>query len=42
MIVNPQESIVGELRGTGDLISLKTPSIVEVEQYYTGQLIFVN
>ena len=42
MIVNPQESIVGELRGTGDLISLKTPSIVEVNQYYTGQLIFIN
>ena len=42
MIVNPQESIVGELRGTGDLISLKMPSIVEVDQYYTGQLIFVN
>lgn len=40
MIVNPQQSLTGELRGTGDLISLNQPSIVEVHQFYIGQLIF--
>lgn len=40
MVVNPQQSLTGELRGTGDLISLNYPPIVEIEQLYTGQLIF--
>ena len=42
MIVNPQLSLSGELRGTGDLISLNNPPTVEVDQLYTGQLIFEN
>ncbi len=40
MFVNPQQSLTGELRGTGDLISLNNPTIVEVEQFYIGELIF--
>ena len=40
MIVNPQLSLKGEIRGTGDVRSLNRPPIVEVEQFYTGQLIF--
>jgi RNase P/RNase MRP subunit p29 len=40
MIVNPQNKIVGEIRGTGDVISVNEPSIVEVQQFFTGQLIF--
>lgn len=40
MIVNPQVSLTGELRGTGDLISKNNPPIVDVEQFYTGALIF--
>ena len=40
MIVNPQQSLTGELKGTGDLISLNQPSIVDVIQFYIGQLIF--
>ena len=40
MLVNPQESLTGKLRGTGDLISLHIPPIVDVEQFYIGQLIF--
>ncbi|WP_188460759.1 head GIN domain-containing protein [Bizionia arctica] len=39
MIVNPQVSLKGELRSTGDLISKNQPPIVEVEQFYTGKLI---
>ncbi|MEZ4780811.1 MAG: head GIN domain-containing protein [Flavobacteriaceae bacterium] len=40
MIVNPQMSLSGELRGTGNLISVNQPLIVDVEQFYTGTLIF--
>ena len=40
MIVNPQNKITGVIRGTGDVISVNEPPIVEVEQFFTGQLIF--
>lgn len=40
MIINPQQSLKGEIRGTGDVISRNRPAIVEVEQFYTGKLIF--
>ena len=39
MIVNPIQSLKGQLRGTGDLISVNEPAVVEIEQIYTGQLI---
>ena len=39
IIVHPIESLSGELRGTGDLISVNQPTSINVEQYYTGQLI---
>ncbi|WP_426429349.1 head GIN domain-containing protein [Winogradskyella sp. HB-48] len=40
MIVNPQLSLTGILRGTGNLISVNEPPIVDVERIYTGQLFF--
>lgn len=40
MFVNPQESISGVIRGTGDVISSNQPPIVEVEELYKGKLIF--
>jgi hypothetical protein len=40
MIVNPQQSLTGEIRGTGDIISLNRPPLVDVTQFYTGKLIF--
>lgn len=40
MVVNPQMSLMGELRGTGDLISVNEPPLVNVERFYTGQLFF--
>ncbi len=40
MIVNPQNKIAGQIRGTGDVISVNEPPVVEVEQFFTGQLIF--
>tara|TARA_R110000787_G_scaffold96415_5_gene199790 strand:- start:6864 stop:7610 length:747 start_codon:yes stop_codon:yes gene_type:complete len=40
MIVNPQESIIGEIRSLGDIISKNEPPVVNVAEYYTGRLIF--
>ncbi|EDP72315.1 hypothetical protein FBALC1_14477 [Flavobacteriales bacterium ALC-1] len=40
MTVNPQESLLGELRGIGNLISVNEPPVVDVERIYTGRLIF--
>lgn len=40
MIVNPIQSITGVIKGTGDVICVNHPPIVEVEQIYTGQLLF--
>lgn len=40
MIVNPIQSLSVELRGTGNVIATNEPPIVELEQFYIGQLIF--
>ncbi|MBJ6366589.1 head GIN domain-containing protein [Snuella sedimenti] len=40
MIVNPQQSIKGKISGTGNVISVNEPPIVEVEVLYKGRLIF--
>lgn len=39
IIVNPIQELKGDLYGTGDLISVNIPPIVEVVQYYQGRLI---
>ena len=40
MIINPQQSIIGEIRSTGDVILVNTPPVIDVQQFYTGQLIY--
>ncbi|AVI51191.1 DUF2807 domain-containing protein [Pukyongia salina] len=40
IIVNPQISIKGQIRGLGDVIALNRPPIVEVEEFFRGRLIF--
>lgn len=40
MVLNPQQSLKGEIRSTGDVISVNRPPVVEVESFYTGKLIF--
>ena len=42
MRLSPQESLKGTLRGTGDVVSFNRPAVVEVEQLYKGELIFVD
>ncbi len=39
IIVNPQQSIIGEIRSTGDVLCLNRPMVIEVEQFFTGKLI---
>ena len=40
MIFNPQQSLTGEIRSTGNVILVHEPPVVNVEQFYTGHLIF--
>ncbi len=40
MRVNPQASITGIIRGTGDVVSFNRPAVIEVEELFNGQLIF--
>lgn len=40
IIVNPQEEITGRISGTGNVISVNKPPVVEVEELYKGRLIF--
>jgi len=40
LFVNPQEELKGEIRSTGDVISVNRPPIVNLPNFYTGKLIF--
>lgn len=40
IVVNSQLSLSGELRSTGDLISVNQPTTVNVQEFFSGRLIF--
>ncbi|MFI1745172.1 head GIN domain-containing protein [Thalassobellus sediminis] len=40
IIVNPQLSIKGKISGTGNVVALTKPDIIDVEEVYKGRLIF--
>ena len=40
MVVNPMESIQGEIFSVGNVIAKNRPPIIEVEEYFMGKLIF--
>nr|WP_297916614.1 head GIN domain-containing protein [uncultured Allomuricauda sp.] len=40
IFINPQESVMGVIRGTGDVISNNRPPLVSVEEIFNGRLIF--
>lgn len=40
LFVNPQQVLKGEIRSTGDVISVNKPPVVELETFYSGKLIF--
>lgn len=39
MIINPQVSLKGEIRSTGNVILVNEPPVIDVQTYYTGRLI---
>ncbi|HUH29635.1 head GIN domain-containing protein [Gelidibacter sp.] len=39
MIINPQASLRGEIRSTGNVIVVNEPPVMEVQTYYKGRLI---
>jgi len=39
IIVNPIQELKGDLYGTGNLISINTPPVLEVVRHYQGRLI---
>ncbi|TDN90439.1 putative autotransporter adhesin-like protein [Salegentibacter sp. 24] len=40
LIINPQQSLKGDIFGFGDIISKNRPPEVAIEEHYTGRLIF--
>jgi len=40
MVVHPIERIRGVIRGTGNVIAVNRPPVVEVEEFFTGRLLF--
>lgn len=40
IFVDPQQILSGVIRGTGDVVSFNRPGTVDVEELYTGRLIF--
>lgn len=40
VIVNPLQSIKGEIRATGDIVSVHKPLLVDVKSFFTGKLTF--
>ncbi len=40
MIVNPQQSIIGKIVATGDIVSHTRPPLVDVKELFTGRLLF--
>lgn len=42
ILINPQEQLIGTIRGTGDVQSYNRPAVVAVETLYNGRLIFVE
>ncbi|PRX57838.1 head GIN domain-containing protein [Flagellimonas meridianipacifica] len=40
IFINPQQSLSGVIRGTGDVISFNRPTTIDVEEIFNGRLIF--
>lgn len=42
IIIHPIHSLSGELLGIGDLISMNTPDIIDITEFYIGSLVFLD
>lgn len=40
ILIDPQQSLTGTIRGTGDVISFNRPPIIDISEIYRGRLIF--
>jgi hypothetical protein len=40
VLINPQTSLKGTIRGTGDVVSYNRPDVIDVKELYKGKLIF--
>ncbi|MEO0528036.1 MAG: DUF2807 domain-containing protein, partial [Bacteroidota bacterium] len=40
VLINPQQSLTGVIRGTGDVVSFNRPSNIDIEELFNGRLIF--
>ena len=40
VLINPQQSITGSIVSTGDVIAFNQPAVINVEETFTGRLIF--
>ncbi|MBT8295128.1 MAG: DUF2807 domain-containing protein, partial [Gramella sp.] len=40
LIVNPQQTLKGDIFSYGDIISVNRPPVVDVEEHFRGRLIF--
>ena len=40
LIINPQQSLKGDIYSYGDIISVNRPPVVDVEEHFRGKLIF--
>ncbi|WAC01528.1 DUF2807 domain-containing protein [Lacinutrix neustonica] len=40
IIINPQVSLVADLVGTGDVIVVNRPPVLDIQEQYTGRVIF--
>ncbi len=40
MVINPQQSLIGKIVSTGNILAKNEPPLVQVEELYTGRLLF--
>lgn len=40
IIVSPTQQLTGEIRSSGNVISVNKPPIIKVKEFYSGKLIF--
>jgi hypothetical protein len=42
IIVNPQQSLTGQLRSTGNVVSYNEPPELDIFSLYQGEIIFID
>lgn len=42
IVIKPIQQLTGEIRGVGNVISVNKPPVIDVKEFYTGKLIFLE